>query len=143
MASSTTSPTASTTPSSVKVLIEKPAASITAKAPTIDTGMATTGISVVRHSRRNANTTSTTSTKAMKMVSVTSASERRTNLVVSKETCTSTSSGTSFLIWSSRPRIWSTISIWLAPGCCRKYSPAIGTLPCFNAPRSFCAPSSA
>ncbi len=40
--------------------------------------MASTGINVVRHSRRNANTTSTTSAKAMKIVSLTSSSERRT-----------------------------------------------------------------
>ena len=65
------------------MLIEKPAADITPNAPTIDTGIAITGISVVRHSRRNANTTSTTSTNAMKIVSLTSSSERRTYSVLS------------------------------------------------------------
>ena len=54
-----------------------------AKVPMMDTGIASTGISVVRHSRRNANTTSTTSANAMKMVSVTSSSERRTYSVLS------------------------------------------------------------
>jgi hypothetical protein len=49
----------------------------------MDTGIASTGIKVVRHSRRNANTTNSTSTNAMKIVSLTSWSERRTYSVVS------------------------------------------------------------
>ena len=51
MASSTTSPIDSTMPSNVSVLIEKPAAWMIAKVPMMDTGIAITGISVVRHSR--------------------------------------------------------------------------------------------
>ena len=53
IASSTTMPMASTSPSRVSVLIEKPNASITAKVPMIDTGIATIGISVVRKLCRN------------------------------------------------------------------------------------------
>ena len=79
-------------PSKVSVLMENPAACMIANVPMIDTGIAITGISVVRHSRRNANTTSTTSTKAMKMVSVTSSSERRTYSVLSNATSTLMSS---------------------------------------------------
>ena len=45
---------------------------------TTETGIANTGIKVVRHSRKNANTTSTTRTNAIKMVSATSISDRRT-----------------------------------------------------------------
>ena len=69
IASSTTRPIDSTMPSSVSVLMENPAAAMMPNAPTIDTGMAMTGISVVRHSRKNANTTSTTSANAMTIVS--------------------------------------------------------------------------
>src|SRR5690606_28629041 len=83
IASSTTRPIESTMPSSVSVLIENPAAAITPNAPMTETGMATTGISVVRHSRRKANTTSTTSTNATKIVSVTSASDCRTYVELS------------------------------------------------------------
>jgi hypothetical protein len=143
IASSTTMPIASTTPSSVSTLMVKPAMDMTQNAPMMDTGMASTGISVVRHSRKNAYTTSTTSRKAMKMVSVTSSSERRTYSVLSKATSTEMSGGTSFLICSSRRRSSFTMSIWLAPGCCLKYSPAMGLSPIFSAPRSFCAPSCA
>ena len=48
MASSTTNPTASTRPSSVKVLIEKPKAASTAKVATSETGIAMIGMIVVR-----------------------------------------------------------------------------------------------
>ena len=48
MASSTTSPTASTRASSVSVLIEKPNIHMKMKAPISDTGMVTIGTSVAR-----------------------------------------------------------------------------------------------
>ena len=48
MASSTTMPIASTRPNSVSRLIEKPSRYMPAKVPMIDTGMASTGMSVAR-----------------------------------------------------------------------------------------------
>ena len=68
MASSTTSPIASTSDSSVRVLIEKPKPYITAKAPISDTGMVTSGISTPRIERRNRKMISTTRTTASAMV---------------------------------------------------------------------------
>ena len=50
MASSTTSPMASTSPSSEMMLIENPSRGNSAKAPTSDTGIATSGITVARQS---------------------------------------------------------------------------------------------
>ncbi len=68
MASSTTIPTASTSPNRVSMLSENPKPCITAKVPTSDTGMATTGISVARQVLRNSSTTSTTRKVASRMV---------------------------------------------------------------------------
>jgi hypothetical protein len=53
MASSTTRPIASTAPSSVSTLMEKPAITITMLAEMIDTGIVTAGISVARTVPRN------------------------------------------------------------------------------------------
>ncbi len=64
IASSTTRPTASTTPSSVSTLIEKPRTYRKKNAPTSDTGMVTNGISVERTERRKRKITSTTSSTA-------------------------------------------------------------------------------
>ncbi len=60
--------------------------SITAKVPTIDTGTATSGISVVRHLPRNKNTTTPTSTTAMPSVRITSLIVSVTNTVESQNT---------------------------------------------------------
>ena len=79
IASSTTMPIASTMPNSVSMLIEKPSASMPMKVPTIDTGTASTGISVARRLCRNTNTTSTTSTTASKNVCTTSVIDARVN----------------------------------------------------------------
>ena len=68
IASSTTSPIASTSASRVSVLIEKPNSYMTLKAPISDTGMVTIGISVARSERRKRKITSTTSTIASTMV---------------------------------------------------------------------------
>ena len=46
--SSTTSPIASTSPSSVRMLIEKPSAAMTMNAAMMDTGIVTAGISIAR-----------------------------------------------------------------------------------------------
>ena len=50
MASSTTRPIASTSPSSEMMLIEKPSSGKSAKAPMSETGIATSGITVARQS---------------------------------------------------------------------------------------------
>jgi hypothetical protein len=68
MASSTTRPMASTSASSVSVLMVKPAAAMMAKAPIRLTGMVTSGMIEARIVRRNTKTTSATSTTASAMV---------------------------------------------------------------------------
>ncbi len=68
MASSTTRPMASTSASSVSVLMVKPAAAMMPKAPIRLTGMVTIGMIDARIVRRNTNTTSATSTTASAMV---------------------------------------------------------------------------
>ena len=69
IASSTTSPIASTSASSVSVLMLKLQAYMSANAPTRLTGMVTSGIRVARNERRKKKITSTTSTIASPMVS--------------------------------------------------------------------------
>ena len=64
IASSTTSPIASTIASSVSVLMVKPKAYISANAPTSDNGMVASGTSVARQLRRNRKITTITSTTA-------------------------------------------------------------------------------
>ena len=83
MASSTTSPMASTMPSRLSMLSEKPSASITASVATSDTGIAMVGMMVVRQLCRNTNTTATTSTNASSRVITTSCMEAETKRVVS------------------------------------------------------------
>ena len=72
IASSTTSPMASTRASSVSRLIEKPKASIIVKVPTRDRGIAITGIATERSDPRNRNTTTVTITTACTRVRITS-----------------------------------------------------------------------
>ena len=72
IASSTTSPIASTSASSVSRLMEKPNNSMMVKVPINDSGMATTGISTERGDPRNANTTNVTISTAMTSVRTTS-----------------------------------------------------------------------
>ena len=62
MASSTTSPIASTIASRVSRLIEKPQTYISATVPISDSGMVTRGISTLRADRRNRQTITTTIT---------------------------------------------------------------------------------
>ena len=61
MASSTTRATASTSPSSVSWLIEKPKAAMKAKVPISETGTAMQGMRVLRQLCRKTNTTTKTS----------------------------------------------------------------------------------
>ena len=53
---------------SVSVLMEKPSANISAKAPISETGIVTSGMSVARSERRKKKMISTTSTTASAMV---------------------------------------------------------------------------
>ena len=68
MASSTTSPTASTIASSVSVLIVKPNAYMMKNAPVSATGMVISGMMVARRLRRKKKMTMATSTTASPMV---------------------------------------------------------------------------
>ena len=79
MASSTTSPIASTMASSVSVLMEKPNRYMRAQAPTSDTGMVTMGMMLARRLRRKKKITSTTRTMASRMVWNTESMERSMN----------------------------------------------------------------
>jgi hypothetical protein len=76
MASSTTRPIASTKASRVSVLTEKPNRDISAKAPTSETGIVTTGMMVARTERRNRKMMTRTRMVASPMVVNTSPIER-------------------------------------------------------------------
>ena len=78
MASSTTMPMASTRPNSDRLLIEKPAAAITARVPIRQTGMAMIGMIAVRQLCRKIITTRTTRTSASSRVFSASTMEART-----------------------------------------------------------------
>ena len=62
MASSTTRPTASTSPKRVSTFSEQPVIAMIVKVPTIETGIATAGTSVARQFPRKQKITATTST---------------------------------------------------------------------------------
>ena len=79
MASSTTRPMASTSASSVSVLIEKPSAYMIAQAPISETGIVTSGISVARRLRRKKKMIASTSRTASPMVANTDLIERSMN----------------------------------------------------------------
>ncbi len=70
--SSTTMPMAKIKPNKLRLLIERPAASMTAKVPINDTGIATVGMRVARRSCRKMNTTNMTNATAIKSVVTTS-----------------------------------------------------------------------
>ena len=77
------------------MLIEKPNAAITAKVPTIDTGIAIIGISVARQSCRKMKITMRTSTAASTSVLMSSSSDAETKSVVSNATSCVTPGGSS------------------------------------------------
>ena len=81
IASSTTSPVASTIPNSVRVLIENPNALMKTKVPIRDTGMVTAGMTVARQSWRKRKMTRMTSTIASNSVFTTSRIDSRTAVV--------------------------------------------------------------
>ena len=81
IASSTTSPVASTIPNRVSVLIENPNALMNMKVPTSDTGMVIAGITVARQSWRNRKITRITRMIASSRVFSTSRIDSRTAVV--------------------------------------------------------------
>ena len=83
MASSTTSPMASTNANNVKRLIEYPNASITKKVPISDSGMAMTGMMTARRLPRKRKMTTVTMTSDSTSVFTTSTMEVLTNSVES------------------------------------------------------------
>src|SRR5215831_2043720 len=86
IASSTTSPIASTSPNNDSVLIENPSSGNIANVPTSDTGTASSGISVARNPCRNTNTTMITSASASNSVLTISSIPAVTASVVSSDT---------------------------------------------------------
>ena len=84
MASSTTSPTASTMASMESTLMENPARYMTKNAPISDTGITMHGTSVTRQSRKKRKMMMITRIKATYTVSFTSLIDARINLVLSK-----------------------------------------------------------
>src|ERR1700692_5080568 len=93
MASSTTMPMASTKPNMVSVLMVKPSGIKKQNVPRIDTGMASTGISVERQFCKNKNTTRATRPSVFNKVHTTSDMETFTTVTASNGTLYSTSAG--------------------------------------------------
>src|SRR5882762_585634 len=93
MASSTTIPIASTKPNMVNVLMVKPKGIKKQNVPKIDTGIASTGISVERQFCRKRNTTTATKPNVFNKVTTTSCMETFTTVTDSKGTLYSTSAG--------------------------------------------------
>ena len=83
MASSTTMPTASTNPKRVRAFRLKPATAIAAKAPTMATGTAASGMSELRQLWRNTSMTTATRMIASPRVRNTSLTDSWMNGVVS------------------------------------------------------------
>ncbi len=102
MASSTTRPIASTMPSIVSTLMENPAMYMMKNDPMSEIGITTTGMSVVRQSRRNMKMIITTRMKAVITVSCTSAIDCRMYLVMSNPMASLMSGGRSAWMVSKR-----------------------------------------
>jgi hypothetical protein len=100
MASSTTSPTASTSPKSESVLVENPTAGKNRNAPTSETGMVRMGIKVARQLCRKTKTTITTRPIASSSVFTISFAPSVTAAVVSS-TSVDCRSGGNFLASSA------------------------------------------
>src|SRR5450432_2540388 len=83
MPSSTTKPVASTIPSKVKILIEKPDMYMIKKVATSEMGISINGRTAINQLRKKMKITSTTSVKAMMSVSFTSAKDCRMVAVLS------------------------------------------------------------
>ena len=98
------------------MLIEKPNAAMTAKVPTIDTGIAIIGISVARQSCRKMKMTSRTRSAASTSVWMSSSSDADTKSVVSNATSCETPGGRSDERRSSSSRTLFATSNALASG---------------------------
>ncbi len=116
IASSTAIPTASTRPNSVRLLIEKSKAAITAKVPTSEIGMATIGMTAARQDCRNRSTTMTTSSIASKIVTYTSCTDCSMNFVGLKAIVAATPDGRSCSISCRRFSIERAVSSAFEPG---------------------------
>ncbi len=81
IASSTTMPTASTSPNSVRLFSVKPNVAMKKNVPISDTGIAMIGITAARQVCRKMMITSTTSSAASRMVSITALTDWRMNSV--------------------------------------------------------------
>ncbi|CFP10590.1 Uncharacterised protein [Bordetella pertussis] len=116
MASSTTSPMASTIASSVNRLMEKPRDSMMAAAPSMDSGIVTTGTSTARSEPRPRKITATTMRTASSCVLRTSSIEALMKRASSNGTCTSTPGGRFCLMPGSRALMRSTMVRGLPTG---------------------------
>ena len=81
IASSTTMPTASTRPNSVRLFSVKPNVAMKKKVPISDTGMATIGMTAARQVCRKMTMTRTTRITASPIVSITALTDSRMNSV--------------------------------------------------------------
>ena len=116
IASSTTMPIASTSPNMLVMLMEKPRSGNSANVPMMDTGTASSGISVARQFWRKTKTTRTTSAIASNNVTTTSAIEVLTYRVASKPTRYSSPAGNRVCASSSSFLTRSAVSTAFAPG---------------------------
>ena len=117
IASSTTSPIASTSASKVSVLTLKLRMYISANEPISDTGIVTSGTIVARTERRNTKITSATSTIASRIVRATALIERSMKTDESYAMFTATPSGSSAVIRGSSSWIAFESSSGLAVAC--------------------------
>ena len=117
MASSTTNPAAMVSAMSDKLFTEKPAAYITAKVPTSDSGTATLGIMVAETLRRNRNITITTRATASINSYCTSRTDARIVVVRSVSVTSSTEAGSAACSCGRIALMALTVSITFAPGC--------------------------
>ena len=116
MASSTTSPMASTRPISAIVLMENPSSGNMAKVPISETGTARAGIRVARQPCRKMNTTMITRISASYRVFRISLMPSRTDWVVSRGMLYSRSDGKFFFTSSINRVTPSTAAIAFDPG---------------------------
>ncbi|CAK0369081.1 Uncharacterised protein [Burkholderia pseudomallei] len=116
IASSTTSPIASTIASSVSRFSEKPAASISAAEPTSDSGIVSTGMITARNEPRNRKITTTTIAIASVSVERTSAIDALTKRAPSNMFAISTLAGLLRSIAGSTAPTPRTISSGLPAG---------------------------
>jgi hypothetical protein len=133
---------ASTSASSVSVLMEKPASWMSAKLPIRLTGMVTSGMMEARSVRRNTKTTRATSTTASAMVTKTDSTEREMNTEVSTARSSDKPGGRSSRISGSMALTALLTSSGLAVACLTTPRPTEGWPLRRMRERSSAAPSS-